>query len=127
MMKIKRVIVLLAIFIMLFTATVFATPSPLGSNLFLGEVLEVTVDSKQENTMLLVKGYMKSCEVYEQELVAIVSKDTKLMTNCGEKVDKINFEKGDRVYIELSPRMTFSIPPQSSALKIQVSKPMKNQ
>jgi hypothetical protein len=124
-MKIKRVITLVAVFMMMFTVTAFA--KPLDSNLFLGEVLEVTVDSKQENTMLLVKGYMKSCEIYEQELVAIVSKDTKLMTNCGEKVDKLKFEKGDKVYIELSPRMTFSIPPQSSALKIQVSKPVKNQ
>lgn len=124
-MKIKRIIALVAVFIMMFTATAFA--KPLDSNLFLGEVLEVTVDSKQENTMLLVKGYMKSCEIYPEELVAVISKDTKLMTSCGKEVKKINFEKGDRVYIELSPIMTFSIPPQSPALKIQVSKPVKNQ
>lgn len=124
-MKIKKIIALVAVFMMMFTATVFA--KPLDSNLFLGEVLEVTVDSKQENTMLLVKGYIKSCEIYPEELVAVISKDTKLMTSCGKKVDKINFEKGDRVYIELSPIMTFSIPPQSPALKIQVSKPAKNQ
>jgi len=124
-MKIKRIIALVAVFMMMFTATVFA--KPLDSNLFLGEVLEVTVDSKQENTMLLVKGYIKSCEIYPEELVAVISNDTKLMTSCGKKVDKINFEKGDRVYIELSPIMTFSIPPQSPALKIQVSKPVKSQ
>ncbi len=124
-MKIKRVIALVSVFMMMFTATVFA--KPLDSNLFLGEVLEVTVDSKQENTMLLVKGYMKSCEIYPEELLAVISKDTKLMMSCGKEVKKINFEKGDRVYIELSPIMTFSIPPQSPALKIQVSKPVKNQ
>jgi len=123
-MKIKRVIALLSVFIMLFTTTAFAKPA--GNNLFLGEILEVRVDSKQENTMLLVKGYIKSCEIYQEELVAVVSKDTKLMTSCGKKVDELKFEKGDKVFIELSPIMTFSIPPQSPALKIQLSKPVKN-
>lgn len=124
-MKIKRVIALLAISIMMFTVTAFAKPA--GPSIFMGEILEVNLDSKQENTMLLVKGYIKGCEIYPEELVAVVSKDTKLMTNCGKKVNTLNFEKGDRVFIELSPIMTSSIPPQSAALKIQVSKPVKNQ
>jgi len=124
-MKIKRVIALLAIFIMMFTVTAFAKPP--GPSIFMGEILEVNLDSKQENTMLLVKGYIKGCEIYPEELVTIVSKDTKLMTNCGEKVDILNFEKGDKVFIELSPIMTSSIPPQSSAMKIQLTKAVKNQ
>lgn len=123
-MKAKRIIVLAAIFIMVFTVTAFAKPAP--NNMFLGEIIEVTMDSKQENTMLLVKGYLKNCEVFPQELVAVVSKDTKLTTSCGKEINEIKFEKGDNVFIELNSAMTFSIPPQSSAVKIQVSKPVKS-
>lgn len=122
-MKAKRIIILAAIFIMVFTVTAFAKPAP--NNMFLGEIIEVNMDSKQENTMLLVKGYLKSCDVFPQELVAVVSKDTKLATSCGKEVNEIKFEKGDNVFIELNPAMTFSIPPQSSAVKIQVSKSVK--
>lgn len=122
-MKVKRIISLAAIFIMVFTITAFAKTAP--NNMFLGEIVEVTMDSKQENTMLLVKGYLKSCDVFPQEIVAVVSKDTKLATSCGKEVNEIKFEKGDNVFIELNPAMTFSIPPQSSAAKIQVSKPVK--
>ncbi|MEG0774655.1 hypothetical protein [Clostridium sp.] len=123
-MKIKRVIALLGLFMMMSFTTVFAKPTE--SNLFLGEIVEVRMDSKQENTMLLVKGYLKSCEVFEQELVAIISKDTVIMAGCDEQTKELKFEKGDKVFIELSPRMTFSIPPQSPALKIQVTKPVEN-
>ena len=119
-MKIKRFIALVAFFMMMFTVTAFATQA--DPTIFLGEIVEVNMDAKQENTRLLVRGYIRGCEIYQEELIANVSKNTLLMTSCGKQVEELKFEKGDKVFIELSQIMTPSIPPQSPAMKIQVTK-----
>ena len=87
--------------------------------IFVGKILEV--EKTEDNTRLLVQGYIKGCEVYEETLVALVNEKTEILGICNNEKIK-DFSIGDRVYIELSEAFTKSIPPQSVAKKIQVSK-----
>ncbi|WMJ80541.1 hypothetical protein RBU49_17330 [Clostridium sp. MB40-C1] len=119
-MKIKRIVLTLLICILTVNMTVFA--KPIKSPTFLGEILEVQKDSKGESNRLLVEGYIKGCEVYKEKLVVIISEDTKIMKGCKEEVNNIEFKKGDKVFVVLSSAMTKSIPPQTVAKKIQVTK-----
>ncbi len=122
-MKMKRVVILalVTIFILSIGIPVMARPKEMGP-IFMGEVLEVNKDN-QGNTMLLVEGFIKVQKVYREKLVAVVGPDTKILNCEGKEVKEGDFAKGDIVFIKLSDRMTFSIPPQSSAIEIQVCKP----
>ncbi|WP_010294882.1 hypothetical protein [Clostridium senegalense] len=115
-MKIKRIL----LFTMMMLLITIPASGKIPETILIGEVQEV----KQEGnyTRLLVEGYLKGCEVYKETVVVIVSEDTKILKPCKKELNKIVFDKGDTVYVELSPAMTKSIPPQSSAIKIQLTK-----
>lgn len=130
-MKFKRAITITALIAIIFTIPVMALPTKKGP-IFMGEIIEVTRDEQFDTLRLLVRGYIKGCEVYEEELVALVTEETKIIENkcivgSGESSEKVTYKnlqasKGDKVFIILSEAMTKSMPPQSSAQAIQVSK-----
>ena len=143
-LKLKRTLVVAMLCIIGFTTPVFAQLETVKTGktkgpIFMGKVLEVDEKDKDSNTRIRVKGYIKGCEVYEEEIFAIISKDTKIITNsCNEEKkveDKkseedgkkcetgdINIVVGDFVFICLDDAMTKSIPPQVVAKRIQVTK-----
>lgn len=142
-LKLKRIIVGMMICIMGFSIPTFAnTEKEMGKPkgpIFMGKVIAVDEKDKDNNIKIRVKGYIKGCEVYEEELLVIISEDTKIIaSNCNEskgceksksEEDKkkcenidINVGVGDNVFICLSEIMTKSIPPQVVAKKIQVTK-----
>lgn len=119
-MKLKRIIGLVLIFTLMSSTYVFAKPP--RSPIFMGEILEVQKDDNEKNTKLLVEGYIKSCDVYKEKLVAIITEETKVKSGCKVENEKVEFKKGDKVFIVLSEAMTTSIPPQATAKMIKVSK-----
>lgn len=124
-MKFKKfTLILLA---MLLFTNVLVSSKELKPPLFMGRVLEVNTASDGKTLMVRVKGYLKSCSVYEEELIAIVGDQTEYLKGCETNTsnEKPTIEKGDYVFIVLSSAFTNSIPPQSSAQKILVSKPPK--
>lgn len=129
-LKLKRTLIAVIICIMGFSIPTFAQTEKVKSKgpIFMGKVLVVEEKDKFNNIRIRVKGYIKGCEVYEEEMFVIISNDTKVIANnCNEEKNKdsstnLNIEVGDTVFICLSDVMTSSIPPQSSAKKIQVTK-----
>lgn len=94
---------------------------------FLGTV--ESVDNDNESLGILVKGYVRRENIYEDSIIGIVSNDTKLIIRNGDKeeirkfnIDSDSIEKGDVVYIKFSPIMTMSLPPQSVVEEIQITK-----
>lgn len=107
---------------------------------FMGKVIEVQKNEKDNNIRVKVKGYISGCEVYEEELIAIVNNETKIITNgCKEenkpevknekdgenkcKPTDVDIKVGDNVFIRLDKAMTMSLPPQSVAKKMQITRP----
>ncbi|MGL5821491.1 MAG: hypothetical protein ACRCYE_07650, partial [Sarcina sp.] len=87
--------------------------------IFLGVVENVEKSIDEGEYRILVDGYIKGGIIKEDKIIALVSDDTKIDSIDKEtKITKI--KRGDRVYIEFSKAMTFSIPPQSFARKIEV-------
>lgn len=135
-LKLNRTIVAVMICIMGFSIPTFAQTEKVKAKgpIFMGKVLEVEEKDKFNNIRIRAKGYIKGCEVYEEEIFIIISSDTKVIeNNCNEEKkseeDKnklvatdLKIEIGDTVFVCLSEAMTNSIPPQSSARKIQVTK-----
>jgi len=133
-LKLKRMIVGVMVCIMGVSMPVVAKAEKIKGNKFMGKVLEVEKSEKDNTIRIKVKGYLKSCDVYEEELIAIISSDTKIMTNtCNEEkedeknknkcdIKVVNIEKGDTVFICLDKAMTKSIPPQANAKRIQITK-----
>lgn len=131
-MKLKRVLSLLLLFLLIFSFSVFASEKPAPNTIFMGEVQEVQKNDKGNTLNVKVKGYIKGCQVYKEEVVAILSEETLVIPNdCpkeGEEIEikKVNpndfrVNKGDVVLLILSEAMTKSIPPQASAKAIQIS------
>ncbi|EGT3615204.1 hypothetical protein FHH43_02965 [Clostridium perfringens] len=117
----------LALLAMLLFTSVLVSAQELEPPIIMGRVLEVNTASDGKTLMVRVRGYLKSCFVYEEELIAIVGDQTEYLKGCeaNNSNEKPTIEKGDYVYVVLSNVFTNSIPPQSSAQKILVSKPPK--
>ncbi|MGL5087186.1 MAG: hypothetical protein ACRC68_15975 [Clostridium sp.] len=126
--KLKRILVFTMLFLTCLSIPAFAQgkDNKVHCPIFMGKVLEVDAKDSGGNTRIRVKGYIKNCEVYEEELFVIISKDTEMLTSkCNTEnkaVTEIKLEKGDNVFIKLDNVMTSSIPPQVNAKKIQISK-----
>lgn len=140
-LKVKKILVVSMLCIMGFSSTTVLaeTTKEEWKNkgpIFMGKVLEVERNDKDKNIRVKVKGYIRGCEVYEEELIAIVNEDTDIILDRCNKENKakdknselelelkdINIEKGDNVFIRLDKAMTMSLPPQSLAKKIQITK-----
>ena len=122
-MKFKRTLVITLLCILSLSIPTFASNKE-KSPIFMGKVLEVTKDDKDNSVRVKAKGYVKGCSVYEEELILIVTKDTEIIgSKCGNE-DKYEKEVcvGDLIFAKLDKAMTKSIPPQAVAKKIQISK-----
>lgn len=87
--------------------------------IFLGIVESVEKSIDEGEYRILVDGYIKGGIIKKDKIIALVSEDTKISSVDKEvKINKI--KRGDKVYIEFSKAMTFSIPPQSFAREIEV-------
>lgn len=87
--------------------------------IFLGEIESIEKEEGNKGYRVLVDGYIKGSIIRKEKIVAIVSDDTAVIM-LGESEQTKGFAKGDNVFIEFSKGMTFSIPPQSFARKMQV-------
>lgn len=122
-MKLKKTLVITLLFILSLSIPTFASNKE-KSPIFMGKVLEVTKDEKDNSVRVKGKGYIKGCSVYEEELILIVTKDTEIIgSKCGNE-EKYENEVcvGDLIFAKLDKAMTKSIPPQVVAKKIQISK-----
>lgn len=122
-MKLKKTLVITLLFILSLSIPTFASNKE-KSPVFMGKVLEVTKDEKDNSVRVKGKGYIKGCSVYEEELILIVTKDTEIIgSKCGNE-EKYENEVcvGDLIFAKLDKAMTKSIPPQVVAKKIQISK-----
>lgn len=122
-MKFKKTLVITLLFILSLSIPTFASNKE-KSPVFMGKVLEVTKDEKDNSVRVKAKGYIKGCSVYEEELILIVTKDTEIIgSKCGNE-EKYENEVcvGDLIFAKLDKAMTKSIPPQVVAKKIQISK-----
>lgn len=128
--NIRKILLMVICLLLVTNISTLAKPAKRGP-IFMGKVLEVMKDENQNTVRILVRGYIKGCEVYEEELVAIINEETEIIKSTCVKDDtnrvNINYKslivnKGDNVFIVLSEAMTKSIPPQSVAKAIQISK-----
>ena len=88
--------------------------------IFLGVVESVEKEPDNKGVKVLVNGYIKGGIIRKEKIIAIVSDDTKIKVLGEEKSKNITIKRGDNVYIEFSQAMTFSIPPQSFARKLEI-------
>lgn len=131
-MKQKKILVFMITCLLVFSNLVFAAEKESPSALFMGTVQEVQKDEKNNVLMVRAKGYIKGCEIYAEEIIAVIGEDTILVPEgAGAKGEDLKFEKvnlkefkikkGDVVFILLSDAMTKSIPPQVVAKAIQIA------
>ncbi|SHH57706.1 hypothetical protein SAMN02745196_00836 [Clostridium collagenovorans DSM 3089] len=118
-LRCRNFCIALLVFLMGVNSIAFA--NNLKNPIFMGEVVKIEEEAKYGITKLLVKGYIKDSEIYNEELIVIVNADTKII-QCNNEKNSVGFTEGDKVFIVLSPIMTKSIPPQSVAEKIQITK-----
>ena len=125
-MKFKRILVSALLCILSLSIPTFASNKE-KSPIFMGKVLEVTKDDKNNSVKVKAKGYIKGCSVYEEEVILIITKDTEIIgAKCGneEKYEE-DVCVSDLIFVKLDKAMTKSIPPQVVAKKIQISKANK--
>lgn len=131
-MKHKKIILLTLLLLFVFTCNVFASsPRPMNA-IFMGEVEEVQKNEEENIISIKTKGYIKGCQSYKEEIVAILTDETIIIPDKmpaeGEepKIEKVNIKdfnvkKGDIVFLVLSEAMTKSIPPQVVVKAIQLT------
>ncbi|MDO4535220.1 MAG: hypothetical protein Q4B63_05360 [Clostridium perfringens] len=131
-MKQKRIIVLTLLFTLIFGVRVLASESNTTPAIFMGRVITVEETENKEALRIKIKGYIKGCEVYKDEIIGIITEDTIVMPSvysCNEdelKLEKVNLDnfaikRGDVVFCILDEAMTKSIPPQVRIKAIQTS------
>ena len=69
-MKFKRTLVITLLCILSLSIPTFASNKE-KSPIFMGKVLEVTKDDKDNSVRVKAKGYVKGCSVYEEELMSM--------------------------------------------------------
>ena len=122
-MKFKRILIVTLLFLLSVSIPAFASNKE-KTPIFMGKVLEVEKNDKDNNVRVKAKGYIKGCSIYEEELILIITKDTELLRDKCDKEKNIESEVcvGDYIFAKLDKVMTKSIPPQVVAKKIQISK-----
>ncbi|MHC1685157.1 MAG: hypothetical protein AB6733_19850 [Clostridiaceae bacterium] len=118
-MKLMRIVCFAMILTL--TSSAFAVAKQDSSIIFLGEILEVQKGDNDKSFRLLVEGYINDSEIYKDKIVTLVNEKTEIKTNSEEGAEKVQFRKGDKVYVIFNGAMTKSVPPQGTAKMIQVS------
>lgn len=121
-MKTFKQIMIFSLFLLIFSSNVSASTLNINEKnpIMIGEVGEVYCYD-DANYGVLIRGFFKGCEVYQTELVAIISKETKITRDCNANPTDYKIKVGDIVYVEVDNMMTKSIPPQSPAKFVHVS------
>ncbi len=92
------------------------------SPIVIGEIIEVEKSEDNKTIRITVDGYIKDKEVNKIKVVGIVDDTTKVMNSSNDKKEKIEFQKGDLVYMRVSEAMTKSNPPQTIVKRIFITK-----
>ena len=131
-MKKKRIVVLAILFTLVFGFRVFASEKNTNPAIFMGQITNVEKSENNDALRVTVNGYIKGCEVYEEEIIGIITEETYVIPstyNCNENelnltkvnVNDFKLEKGETVFCILDEAMTKSIPPQVRIKAIQIS------
>lgn len=131
-MKQKKIIILTILIMLLFSIKVFATENNTNPAIFMGRVIDVETTENNDALRIKIKGYLKGCEVYKDEIIGIITEDTIIVPStysCNEeelKLEKVSLEsfkikRGNVVFCILDEAMTKSIPPQVRIKAIQIS------
>ncbi len=131
-MKQKKIIILTILIILLFNIKVFATENNINPAIFMGEIVNIEQSENNDAIRVTIRGYIKGCEVYKEEIIGIITNDTYIIPstyNCNENelnLTKVNvsdfkIKKGNIVFCILDEAMTKSIPPQVRIKAIQIS------
>lgn len=91
------------------------------SPIFIGEIIEVYKEDEKV-IEITVEGYLKTNDIYKEKLVGIISEDTKIINSENNKIEDIELEKGDLVYMRVSEIFTKSIPPKTVVKRMFVTK-----
>lgn len=119
-MKIKRLMLITVLLVTMVGMLAYGrTPE---NPIFIGEVVSVDKSEDGKTIKVTVDGFIKTNDVYKEKIIAIVTDETDIEECSGKKLKKEEIMKGNGVLIVLSAEMTKSIPPQSSAIKVQVCK-----
>lgn len=131
-MRKKKAIIIAIAALLIFSVPVFAKERNQNMTIFMGEVLEIQKNERDNNLMVRTKGYIKGCEVYKEEIIAIIGDESFcIKSDCSAndknefekiKVDTFNLKVGDNVFMVLNEAMTKSIPPQVGVKLIKVTK-----
>lgn len=119
-MKIKRLIVGFLLFMIIGAVPVYAKPP--RSPVMIGEIIEVQKAEGENIIKILVDGYLKGDEILKEQVLVLINEETVVMDSSNDTKEKIEFEKGDKVYVRLNDAMTKSIPPQVTAKRVYISK-----
>ena len=125
-MKLKKSL-LVVCSLLLFSSIIIGAAEPekamnSKSPIVIGEIIEVDKNEEDKFIRLTVEGYIKGKEVNKIKLVGIIDDTTKVMNSSNDKKEKIEFQKGDLVYMRVNEAMTKSIPPQTTIKRIFVTK-----
>lgn len=129
----KRFLIVTLFLLIILNLQSFASVRKVRNSVFIGEVKTVEYNEKDNNLKLTANGYVKGCEMYKQELIAIVNEETILLpSECPKEGEEPKFrkvdpkdtsvKKGEIVFIVLDEAMAQSNPPQVVAKAIQFSK-----
>lgn len=124
-MKFLRVITITIISLIAITFIAYGSTKDNNKPIFMGEVIEVSITDNYGNKRIRVNGFMKNCDIYQDEIYGIVSEETDVVKDwckIGIINHEFNVEVGDTVYMELSDTMTMSIPPQINVDRILLTK-----
>ncbi|MCF0147709.1 MAG: hypothetical protein HUJ77_04840 [Clostridium sp.] len=92
------------------------------SPIIIGEILNVEKSEDSKSIRITVEGYIKDKEVNKIKVVGIIDDTTKVMNSSNDKKEKIEFQKGDLVYMRVSEAMTKTNPPQTIVKRIFITK-----
>lgn len=135
-MKFKKLVILTFLFTLVMGVRCFASEKKTIPEIFMGKVVNIEESESKDVLRVRVIGYLKGCEVYEDEIIGIINQDTIIIPSiysCNEdeinttKVNLENFElkTEDVVFCVLDEAMTKSIPPQVRIKAIQISPQIK--
>lgn len=92
------------------------------SPVVIGEIIDVEKSEDNKSIRITVEGYIKDKEVNKIKVIGIIDDTTKVMNSSNDKKEKIEFQKGDLVYMRVSEAMTKSNPPQTIIKRIFITK-----
>lgn len=125
-MKLKKSLLVICL-LLIFSSILIGAAEPekamnAKSPVVIGEIIDVEKSEDNKSVRITVEGYIKDKEVNKIKVVGIIDDTTKVMNSSNDKKEKIEFQKGDLVYMRVSEAMTKSNPPQTIIKRIFITK-----